>query len=138
MLKKGDVILLLIAVFGLLTVLLLGRGSADSSTSVNSNMTKGEQLVAVVKKDDEIIREINLTGLRNQQVIKVHSLYDATIVAENKRIRFMESGCPDKICVNAGWLNRPGDVAVCLPNKIIIKLETVKNSPKHKMEEELK
>jgi len=31
--------------------------------------------------------------------------------------RFMRSDCPDQICVQAGWLSLPGQMAVCVPNR---------------------
>ena len=43
-------------------------------------------------------------------------------VAEG-RVRFEESGCPDKICVHTGWLSRAGQSAACLPAGIILRVE---------------
>lgn len=60
-------------------------------------------------------------------MINISGVHKATIVAEKNRICFLESDCPDKICVKTGWLSQPGEIAVCLPNKIIIKLEQDKN-----------
>ena len=31
--------------------------------------------------------------------------------------RFISSDCPDQICVHAGWLYLPGQIAVCVPNR---------------------
>jgi hypothetical protein len=33
------------------------------------------------------------------------------------------SGCPDKTCVRTGFISRPGQAAVCLPNKIVLSIE---------------
>ena len=37
-------------------------------------------------------------------------------------IRFGESDCPDKVCVNTGKLKTVGQTAACLPNEIILKI----------------
>lgn len=37
-------------------------------------------------------------------------------------IAFIQSDCPDKVCVHTGFINKTGQTAVCLPNKIILKL----------------
>jgi hypothetical protein len=43
-----------------------------------------------------------------------------TILAEKGRIRVLQSECPNKICVNTGWLTKPGDVAICVPGDTIV------------------
>lgn len=42
------------------------------------------------------------------------------IEIKDGKVRFKSSDCPDKVCVNTGWLSSPGQTAVCLPNKISI------------------
>ena len=37
-------------------------------------------------------------------------------------IAFVESDCPDKVCIHAGKLKTAGQFAACLPNGIVIKL----------------
>ncbi len=39
------------------------------------------------------------------------------------RARFTHSDCRDQICVNAGWLERGGEWAACLPNRVILRLD---------------
>lgn len=36
--------------------------------------------------------------------------------------RFLSSPCPAKYCIHAGWLDRAGDFAACLPNGISLTL----------------
>lgn len=45
-----------------------------------------------------------------------------TIEVQDGRVRFAESGCPDKVCVHTGWLSRAGQTAACLPAEILIKV----------------
>lgn len=44
-------------------------------------------------------------------------------VASDGRARMVESDCPDQVCVRTGWITRPGQVIVCLPNRIVVRLE---------------
>lgn len=37
-------------------------------------------------------------------------------------IRFVQSNCPDKVCIHAGKLHIPGQSAACLPNGIVLKI----------------
>ena len=39
-------------------------------------------------------------------------------------ISFIESDCPDQICVHTGFLHRPGQLAACLPNNIMFFIQS--------------
>jgi Uncharacterized protein conserved in bacteria len=45
-------------------------------------------------------------------------------------IAFVESNCPDKVCIHAGKLKTAGQFAACLPNGIVMKLVPVKGHGK--------
>ncbi|TAN38006.1 MAG: NusG domain II-containing protein [Verrucomicrobia bacterium] len=38
------------------------------------------------------------------------------------RIRVREITCPQKLCQHTGWISRPGEMIVCVPNKILIEV----------------
>jgi len=42
-------------------------------------------------------------------------------------IAFVESDCPDKVCIHAGKLKTAGQFAACLPNGIVVKIVPVKD-----------
>ncbi|MDR2686774.1 MAG: NusG domain II-containing protein [Oscillospiraceae bacterium] len=42
------------------------------------------------------------------------------------RARVAASPCRDQLCVHAGWLEKPGDIAVCLPQRVIVELRGAK------------
>lgn len=41
-------------------------------------------------------------------------------------IAFVESDCPDKVCIHAGRLRLAGQTAACLPNEIYMKIISAK------------
>jgi len=41
---------------------------------------------------------------------------------EDGSIQFIQSDCPDKVCIHAGKLHIPGQSAACLPNGIVLKV----------------
>ena len=126
MLKKGDVILLLIVVFGILAGFTLCNGSSlNSITSWNNLSTRSKtgETIAIVKKDDEIIKTINLSNIKDREILKIPGQFEATVVAEHNKICFFDSNCSDEICMKTGWISKAGDIAVCLPNRTIIKIQ---------------
>ncbi len=36
--------------------------------------------------------------------------------------RFAEAGCRNRICVLTGWIGRPGEIAACVPNGMVLLL----------------
>lgn len=58
-------------------------------------------------------REITLTGDSGKNVI----------LLSHGSVRMKSADCPDQICVNHGELVSAASPIVCLPNKIVIKLE---------------
>lgn len=111
-LKIGDYAIIAVVLAAALFVMLTFTGKAS-----------GGNLTAVIIQDNQIMHKISLKGLEKPLIIDIPGKYHETVAAENGRIRFQEADCPDKVCVNTGWLTRPGQIAACLPNATIIKIE---------------
>lgn len=46
------------------------------------------------------------------------------IEIQNRQIRVVESDCPRHVCVHTGWIKAPGQVIACVPNQILIEIES--------------
>lgn len=79
--------------------------------------------VAVIKYDNNEIYRIDLNIVDEPYYIPIDHEYYSKILVEKGKICFEEADCPDKVCVNTGKISKPGQVAVCLPAKLIIKIE---------------
>ncbi|HWP97139.1 MAG TPA: NusG domain II-containing protein [Syntrophomonadaceae bacterium] len=79
-----------------------------------------QQITAVITQNGNVIKQINLNDLKNPESIYINEPIKQVIIAEKGRIRFLESDCPNQICVKTGWLTKSGDRAVCLPSKVVI------------------
>ena len=115
MLKKGDLLLIgiILAVaaagFGLMKLGNAGEGHRE----------------AVISQDGKIIQKIDLDSVNESVEITIPGDYTNKLLIENGRIRFVDSDCPNKDCVKTGWISAKGSMAVCLPNKVMIKIEGV-------------
>lgn len=102
-LSKADIILFIIiiaiAVGGIF--LLSGSGSAQT---------------AVIRVNGQIVREVKL------DVDQSFWVGDVRFEVKNGAIAFIESDCPGKECIHAGWLSAPGSSMACLPNKTSVTL----------------
>ncbi len=47
---------------------------------------------------------------------------EVVIILNDHEAYIQSSDCPDQICVHAGELTKPGDGAICLPNKVVVQI----------------
>lgn len=75
---------------------------------------------AEISVDGEIVMRLDLSRAKNETISLEN--YEKNIVLEVKdgAIRFVSSDCPDKICVNTGFIKNEIQTAVCLPNRTAI------------------
>ncbi|WP_018213582.1 NusG domain II-containing protein [Desulfitobacterium hafniense] len=117
--KKGDLLIILV-------VLIIGVGTAVPWlwNQLNPGGGNGEhERIAVITRDGKEVARINLDKVTEPQHFHYEGGIALTIVAENGKIRFLESQCPDQICVKTGSLSKPGDFAACLPAGTIVTIE---------------
>lgn len=50
------------------------------------------------------------------------------ILVEPGRICVSDASCPDHVCMNSGWLSNSTVPIVCLPNELVIQLESRNNA----------
>jgi hypothetical protein len=113
--KKGDLfIVLLIALIALSTLIW---------SHFNVGGKQGDSLIAVITRDGKVTNKIDLNKVQEPQYIKFEDGIHLTVLAEKGKIRVLDADCPDKICVKYGWLTKPGDQAICMPSKTIVKIE---------------
>lgn len=57
-------------------------------------------------------REITIIGPAGETVIQVHA----------GRVRVVESPGPQQVCVRQGWIQKPGEALICVPNRVTIEI----------------
>jgi len=114
--KKGDLVLLSIGlVIGVVLIGFYLNGAAKKP-----ELSDGR--IAVITRDGTKRAEIDLDKVTEPQYFTYDDGIHIKIQAENGTIRFVEAGCPDKICIKTGTLINPGDQAICMPSKTIVRI----------------
>ncbi len=88
------------------------------------NTITSQNRIAVIYRGGKVIREINLNSL--SEPLEFDLSYDGhtnRVRAEKGKIRMQSADCPDKICVNQGWIDSGAVPIVCLPHKITIEIK---------------
>jgi hypothetical protein len=114
-LRKNDILIVLVFIIIASSIALAYHFSASSGNETGN--------IAVISMDGKVIKTINLDTLTEPIKIEINGRYSQVIYAEQGRICFGESECPYKSCVKMGWISKRGSTAVCLPNRVIIKIE---------------
>ena len=78
---------------------------------------------ALVYYEDELIMTLDLS-LKEEREYKVMG-YNGEMIIKTKdnKIKVEEENSPLHLCSKQGWIENSYEVIVCLPNKIIIKIE---------------
>ncbi len=113
LLKIGDYII----IFLIITVIIVIFRNEINKTISNVEVIKAEVLV-----DGNLTHEIYLQDIKDGYVFSPTEDKAVVVEVETNRIRIQEAICRDKICIANGWLEKPGDTAVCLPTRTMVKI----------------
>lgn len=86
---------------------------------------KKEQGVrALIYKDGELIKTVSLEDVSEAYEFEIRDGDSFNLIrVEEGRIRVVSASCPDKVCVNSGYISDGVMPIVCLPNKLVIEIE---------------
>ena len=61
--------------------------------------------------------------LDHEQIFSVTMIPHVVFEVRDGQIAFVKSDCPDQVCVRTGFLSRSGQMAACLPNKMLLYIQ---------------
>lgn len=80
--------------------------------------------IANIYLDGELIKSVDLAAVDGAYSFTVESAGGVNIIeVEPGRIRVSNADCPDGVCVRHGWLSDSAEPIVCLPHRLVIRLE---------------
>lgn len=81
--------------------------------------------VAVVEVEGRLAVRRELALLEGLETVDVTGRdgIQVTVEFSSEGARFLYSECPDKTCVRTGTITRAGESAVCLPGRVVLRLE---------------
>ncbi|HDQ46067.1 MAG TPA: NusG domain II-containing protein [bacterium] len=89
------------------------------------NRSGQEGTAAVITTSEGEIRK----SLHENREISVHGpLGETHVVIHDHRVRIVSSPCPNKICVHMGAIHRAGEMVVCVPNRVVVRVTGTEDS----------
>ena len=111
-------ILNLLTIGDKILVIMILLGGIISLILLKSNRPPGEFVIIKVK--NQIKHQIKLTDQKELTILG--AMGNMQIQINNKKVRVIHSDCPEKICIKSGWINKTGELIVCVPNKVVISI----------------
>ncbi|MCI2429395.1 NusG domain II-containing protein [Candidatus Acetothermia bacterium] len=75
---------------------------------------------AIVRLEGNVIEQIALH--KDRQFVVHGPLGETAIEVRQGRVRVERSPGPQQICVRQGWIYKPGEALICLPNRVTIEI----------------
>jgi hypothetical protein len=109
----GDKILIAaLATVSLLSFFFLSRSAGASTSRYVSIQVNGKETERIPLDSSAVGRKLPIRTVYGYNLIEV---------GEN-RVRIVEADCLDRLCVHQGWIDRPGQLIVCLPNRLVVEV----------------
>lgn len=110
--KKADIILLIVlVVIGLAATGLIGVSKSDGDTVIIENHGK---MFAKYSLYENTEIDVPCESVANG---KLH------VSISDGQVRVTESCCTNQVCVKHSAINKSGESIICLPNRIVVKIE---------------
>jgi hypothetical protein len=74
-------------------------------------------------------KPVYILPIENNRIISVDGPEGKTFIEiKNHMVRVTASPCPNKLCVQQGWIKN--GVIICIPNKVIVTIDTIDKGPR--------
>jgi len=86
---------------------------------------RSKGVTAVVEQNGKIVLIKNLSQLAGPETVDITGENGVTVTVEFSPdgARVTQADCPDKTCQRTGQLTRAGESSVCLPGRVVLRLE---------------
>ncbi|WP_413463924.1 NusG domain II-containing protein [Dechloromonas denitrificans] len=75
---------------------------------------------AIIRQEGKVFAEVDL---RSKRQFEISGPLGTTLIAvEPGRVRVVSDPGPRQYCVRQGWLMRPGEIAICAPNRVSVQI----------------
>ncbi len=108
--SKNDLILIIFLVLAS-AVMLIGISLFSKKGATVVVSVDGKELTSFPLSEDTVYNISGYHGGENLLEIK------------DGKAHLTDASCPDKLCVNMGYISKTGQSIICLPNKVVIEIK---------------
>lgn len=114
--KIGDIVIICLSLLISFSVFMYFGTYSESYGSKNIVLKINQEVVQKIAMDEAINKTYTFEFDNNIGRFKV----------ENNKVRMLQMSrdiCKNQICSQTGWIDKPNELIVCLPNRIVISIE---------------
>ena len=106
-------------------IILAAMAAVLALLSFFSLTAKKEGKTVQILQDGVVIEEIDLSAVTSERSFTVEWTGGGSnlITVQPGRIRVTEADCPDRVCVDQGWLSDQAAPIVCMPHRLMIRIK---------------
>lgn len=110
---KGDKILIIaVVIISLVSLGFINKSGSAYNKKYISVQVNGEEYKKIIFDKSLIGKTVEIETEFGYNIIEVG----------DEEVRVIEASCPDKLDVLQGTISRPGELIVCLPNRLVIEI----------------
>ncbi len=121
--KYDKILIIAVIVFSIGSIFFSKKFVNDSGSKTVYIEVNGEKYKEILM-DPSMDEEIEIKTEYGRNVLKI----------EDETVRVIEASCPDKLDVKQGRISKPGEVIVCLPNKLLIEIKGKKSDDENEVD----
>ena len=85
-----------------------------------ANATNAKGGAAIVQADGKTVYKVSLA---ESHTFVVHGMLGpVTVETRDGKAAITHANCPNHICVRMGWRSKAGEIIVCVPNKVVVRI----------------
>lgn len=115
--KKADIFVILLVILA----------SATGFFALFSGFTKATPTVAEIRVNTVLVKTIDLKKADTPYTLTVEGNFPVELEISNEGVRFINSECPDKLCIHSGLITSNRTCA-CLPAGVSVEVKSEDSS----------
>lgn len=91
---------------------------------LNTIVYAGKPDGVVIELNGKLYAKYDFSSINSQKMVEINTEYGYNVIEiqASGKVRVTKASCPDQLDVAMRWINKPNQMLVCLPNRLVVRL----------------